>query len=77
MTSPASSILSSFSTTYPGAGHTEGKWKNGDKKLFSTVMSHYDSESQCCTHNIISAHIWEILDSFAIIYYHNAFIMVL
>ena len=29
MTSPASSILSSLSTTYPGAGRTEDKWKNG------------------------------------------------
>ena len=29
MTSPASSILSTFSTTYPGAGRTGGKWKNG------------------------------------------------
>ena len=49
---------------------------SGDKKLFSTITSHYDSESQRCTRIIISAHIWEILDSFAIIYYCNAFIMV-
>ena len=47
------------------------------KKLFSAVMSHYDSESQCCTSIIISTHIFgHFRQSFAIIYSRNAFITV-